>query len=208
LRRGASTPAESPSLRRAWGAARGWLLAVAVAGGVFVLADPHLYPDPLSHAAHLFQRRANEMRHQQETVPDRFVIEQPWQQPLYVLGQTFVGGAWAGSRGLPLEAALALVGGLGLVAGSWRGWRSSGRLPAEGLVLATTLAYFAGISALILLSWDRYLIPTLVLGLLISGLGAASVVGWLARSLRELKRQVGAGWGWGRLSVGGWSRRA
>ena len=38
------------------------------------------------------------------------------------------------------------------------------------------LAYFAGLSALLGLDWDRHYLPTVVIGLLLSGLGAAAIV--------------------------------
>jgi hypothetical protein len=165
-------------LRQSWLAGRGWLIAVAVAVIVFMAGNPHLYPDPVRHTAHLFEQRAEEMQFQREWRPE-WVTHGPLDRVRYVLGGSLVmtgerldgdPSAW---RGLPLAALLAPVGVLALIIRGWQVWREQRRLPIEGLVLITALAYFAGIAAGIHMYWPRYLVPTTLLGALFSGLGLA-----------------------------------
>jgi hypothetical protein len=159
----------------AWTAARGWLLAPAIAVSTFVVINPHLYPDPLLHTAHLFSHRVAEMRFQQEdnpeaAVPDRF------DRPRLVLERSLLRYTFGGSAGLPLEAALAVPGAAALAVRTWRGWQSASPDYALGLVLLTSLAYFAGVSVFLGLDWDRYYIPRVTIGALLSGLGAATII--------------------------------
>jgi 4-amino-4-deoxy-L-arabinose transferase-like glycosyltransferase len=161
-------------LSRAWMAGRGWALAAVVACGVFVLSNPHLYPDPILHTAHLFAHRVEEGEVAQRHHPD--AAQNIFERSSFVLRGSLAGGTLTGSRGVPLEALLAAVGAAALAAGSWREWRRTGRPPADGLVLLTALAYFLGTIVFLPVTWDRYLLPTVLLGALFSGLGAAALV--------------------------------
>jgi hypothetical protein len=160
---------------QAWTAGRGWLLALAVAVGVFVLSDPHLYPDPLAHTVHLFQGRARDLEAFQAFDPTVNLYD-PVDRVQHVLAGSLVKFSPLGSRGYPVEALLALLGALALGARAWRGWRESGGLPAEGLVLTTVLAYFAGVSAFLAVDWTRYYLPTWLLGTLLGGLGVSVLI--------------------------------
>src|SRR5439155_20855899 len=89
----------------------------------------------------------------------------------------------AGSHGVPFEAALALVGGAALLARAWSGWRREARPPAEGLVLLSALAYFAGTSALLLLAYPRYYLPPLLFVTLFGGIATSGLYRWLQSRL-------------------------
>ncbi|MDP8921867.1 MAG: hypothetical protein M3O34_03210, partial [Chloroflexota bacterium] len=93
----------------------------------------------------------------------------------YVLGGSVARGTLSGSRGLPVEAALAAVGAVALATVTWREWRRAGAVTASGLVLVTGAAYFFGTVALLPVMWDRYLLPTVLIGALLSGLGVVAV---------------------------------
>jgi 4-amino-4-deoxy-L-arabinose transferase-like glycosyltransferase len=166
---------QRPTWSRAWAAGRGWALAVAVSLGVFVLSNPHLYRNPLLHTAHLIRNRVAEMRVQQEVFPEQ-ALHHPLDRASYLLSGSLVQLTLSGSHGLPLETVLAPLGAAALLLGGWRRWRSTGRPPAEGLVLLTVLAYFGGVGADLGLAWDRYLLPTALIGALLSGLGASAIV--------------------------------
>jgi hypothetical protein len=82
---------------------------------------------------------------------------------------------------------LATIGGAVLLARTWRGWRRTSHIPAEGLVLVTVLAYFVGVTAGLLLAWPHYLVPTFLLGTVLSGLGLSAVTHSLVhQSVRAL----------------------
>jgi 4-amino-4-deoxy-L-arabinose transferase-like glycosyltransferase len=173
---GASASASRDPLRAAR-TVKGWALALVVALGVAVLSNPHLYDNPVTHTIHLLEQRAEEMAEQQRDVEHRALDD--WQeQGRYVFRYTFVNYAYRPAR-IPLEAILAAVGFVALIVRTWLGWRGTGRVPIEGLVLLTVLAYFLGISAGINMAWQRYLAPTVLLRTLLAGVGVAAVVGLL-----------------------------
>jgi hypothetical protein len=185
-------PSLRTRLRHAGAAGRGWALALAVGLGLFVLSDPHLYPNPLLHTAHLFEKRRDEMLDQQRDIAS--AVSDPLDRPGYVLHNSLVEGTWSGTLELPLEAALATVGAAALAVRTRRGWRRTGQLPAEGLVLLTILTYFAGVSAGLLLDFDRYYVPTLLLGTVLSGIGCAVAAGRVAVAGAGLKQGLDQRW--------------
>jgi hypothetical protein len=162
-----------------WRARRGWLLAGWVALSMFVLSDPHLDGNPLLHTRHLLQCRVQEALDQlvehpslaRTTLPDRAA---------FVIGRSLFGRTATGAQGLPPEVVLFTLGAIVLLRRTWRGWRHTGLLPAEGLVVLTIGVYFVGVTAALLVAWERYLVPTLLLGTLLSGVGAA----WILRRLQ------------------------
>jgi Dolichyl-phosphate-mannose-protein mannosyltransferase len=166
-------------IRAAWAAGRGWSLALLVALGVYVGSDPHLYPNPLLHTAHRFQQRVEDTELQESMAPREVVSSLP-DRVRYVIDGSLVKETATGSRGLPLEAVLVIVGAAVLLARSRRVWQRSGRIPAEGLVLVTALLYFVGVSAGLFLGRPRYLVPTLLLGTLLSGVGLSATIRQLA----------------------------
>jgi hypothetical protein len=179
---------------RAWVAGRGWALALVVAVAVFVASDPHLYRDPLLHTGHLFRFRMAEGEVGQRARPQA-AVRDPLDRVAFVLRGSLVDGTVSGARGVPLEAVLATAGAAALLVGAWRSWRRAGLAPPEGLILLTALAYYAGTSAFLYLAWDRYLVPTLLIGTLFSGLGVAAmlrqVVSARAASARVAGRLAG-----------------
>jgi len=183
----ATPPALGSHLARAWVAGRGWALALAAAVGVFVMSNPHLYPNPVRHTGHLFQTRAEIMRGQQGRVPPPNGVYDPLDRASYLLRGGLVDGTLTGSRGRPLEAALAPLGAATLLVANRRGWRPPGQIPAEGLVLVVALAYCIGIGAFLTVRWDRYLVPTLIIGTLFSGLGLSAMIRWLSAIALRLK---------------------
>lgn len=166
-------------LGAAWEAGRGWGLALLVAFGVYVGGDPHLYPNPLLHTAHRFQQRVEDTTLQEREAPREVVSALP-DRVRYVLDGSLVKETATGARGVPFEAMMFIVGAGVLLARSRRVWQRSGRIPAEGLVLVTVLVYFAGVSAGLFLGRPRYLVPTLLLGTLLGGVGLSATIRQLA----------------------------
>jgi hypothetical protein len=169
----------SPRIRlaRAWAASRGWALALVLAVGLFVLSNPHLYPNPVVHTTHMLRLRLSEQESDQRRYPWR-ALRTPLEQASFVLRGSLADGTFAGSRGVPAEALLAAVGAAVLLVTTWRDWRRTGRPPAAGLVLMTAATYFIGTTALIAVTYDRYLVIPLLFGALLSGLGIAALVRW------------------------------
>ncbi len=179
----------APAARQAGRAARGWVLALAIALGIFVLSNPHLYANPPLHTLHLFQQRTSEMGEQfadgsGTPHPD------PLARPLYVLNWSLFRGTTTGWTGVPLEALVASIGALLLVRRCRLGWRRDGRLPAEGLVLLTAGVYLVGISTNMLVGWSRYALPNLLLGTILSGVGVAALVAWLRGALHAWRQDA------------------
>jgi hypothetical protein len=183
-----------PRWREVWRATRGWLLALAIAVGVFVGSNPHLYRGPLQHTLHLYQNRVREMQGQQDDVPRR-AVHGPIDGVGRVLSASLVSQTATGSRWVPLELVLAVLGVAVLLRAAGAALRR-GVLQAEGLVLLTTLFYFVGIGLVLPLDWSRYYVPTLLFGTLLSGVGLTAMVGWLrtARAGVAGRRILGQGW--------------
>lgn len=173
-------------LHRAWLAGHRWAVALAVALLLFVISNPHLWPNPLFHSRHLMEHRLDELMDQQG-----WSFLRPGGTPANrltsVLGGSLLGSTATGSRGLPLEALLAPVGAAVLLARSLSGWRRTGNIPADGLALLTVAVYFLGTSAGLIVVWERYFLPTLLFGTLLSGLGGAAVI---AKSLDVYRASV------------------
>jgi hypothetical protein len=167
-----------------WRASRGWLLAMWVALSVFWLSDPHLYPNPILHTRHLLEFRVQEALDQQLRWP---ILAKTTllDRAAFVVGQSLFGMTATGAQGLPLETGLFGLGAAVLLRRTWRGWRSTGVLPAEGLVVLTVLVYFVGMTTGLLIAWQRYLVPTLLLGTLLSGVGAAWILSRVQVALRS-----------------------
>ena len=164
----------APGGRGAWPVGRGWAVAVLVALCVFAASNPHLYPNPVLHTAHLFGQRAAEMWLVQRTSP-HLAVQDPLSGVEYVLRESLVGSTLTGSHGLPIEAVLATVGGASLALETWRGWAQAGRVPPTGLVLLTVVTYVLGVGLNLGLALPRYVVPTVLIGALLSGVGVAAL---------------------------------
>jgi hypothetical protein len=167
-------------LQAAWQVGHGWALALLVAVGLFVLSDPHLYSNPISHTIHMVEHRRAELA-LQERSQAKPPLHAPLERLVYVFGGSLYTQTWSGSNGVPLEAGLAGLGFASLALAAWRAPRQAGPPPAQGLLLSTTLIYFLGISASLLLAWSRYILPSVLLGTLLSGLGVVALLDWLGQ---------------------------
>lgn len=172
----------------AWRAAGGWLLAVVIAYPVFVLTNPHLYPSPLEHTAHLLTMPMAEDEVVRQEFP-QFVLS-PNERPGYVVRGSLMDHTLTGRVGYPIEPLLAAIGGAALSLQVWRLWRRERQIRARGLILMTVLTYYLGISTAISLTWDRYLLPTVVLSALLSGIGVAWIGRGLGLALRYLRALI------------------
>jgi hypothetical protein len=161
-------------LERAWR----WSALGAVVGlVVFVAVNPFLWPDPVGRSRAMLDFRQQEMFGQRMLNQELAVPEDLPTRVGLLLRQTFVGEPWAARRlGVPLEAGLAAIG-LGVL-----GWQVLGRRREGGLVgphavvLAWGLILVAGTAPNLGIDWDRYYLPTVALGLVLAGVGAATVV--------------------------------
>ncbi len=177
---------EYPPPTSPWRAARGWLLALAVALAAFVVVNPHLYPNPVLHTAHLFEHRLEDESLRQREAR-RLAVRSLPDSVGRVLGNSLVAGAPFGSLGLPLEAALAALGLVALLARVIRSPGDPSRAGMAGLTLIVTATYFAGVSAGLYLDYARYYVPTLLLGTLLAGSGVQAMAGiiiWQFRARR------------------------
>src|SRR5439155_5226018 len=116
--------ARSPSRDRP--AAAGWATVVVLGLVVFVASNPHLYPNPILHTAHLFAHRARTMQEQQARHPAK-AVRDPMIRLGYVLEGSLVNGTATAGLGIPLEPVLAATGGVVLLVRLERGWRSARR---------------------------------------------------------------------------------
>jgi hypothetical protein len=174
----------SPGLRprqramRAWCAARGWLLAAGISIHVLLLSNPYFYPAPGVNLARMFVQLAYENEIVQRHFPDG-VIPTPI-RAWYVLGGSLIDNTFAGRLGLPIELLLAAIGATALLIQTWVLWCRTRQIRARGLILVTGLTYFFAISTAISMAWQRYLIPTVVLSTLLSGIG----IYWIVRCIQ------------------------
>jgi len=171
-------------IAKAWTAGRGWAGIVIIALAVFVASNPHLYPDPLLHTEHLLRQRAKEMDGQTDEF-SQWAAGDLLVRTSYVVGGSLVIGngleygdtdIWSG---VPVGALMAPIGALTLLHRSRRYWQHQQALMMDGLVLVTTFVYFVGITMSIHMYWPRYLVPTLMLGSVLGGIGVATTVGWM-----------------------------
>jgi hypothetical protein len=88
--------------------------------------------------------------------------------------------------GLSLEVILAAIGLVAIVWRASRAWRAGSGPGPEAAFLCWLAAYFAGTAWNLSLDWPRYYVPTALLGSLLIGVGASTLVGTFvdARSKR------------------------
>lgn len=166
-----------------WRSAGGWLLAIAVGLAVFVVTNPHLYPDPLGRTRHLFGERQTTMASQRGSDPEA-ASGHLLDRVAYVTGGSLVAPvsaerddrvrAW---HGVPLALILAPIGVLALLRRSLRHGGRSLQPGPSGLIVLAAFGYLAGIALTIQIEWYRYVIPAYVLTCVIAGIGAATIVG-------------------------------
>jgi hypothetical protein len=161
-------------------AARGWLLALGIGVAVFVLSNPHLYPDPIAHARHQFDSRARVME-MAPTGCDADCAVTLLERVGYTLRGSLMGGVPISRSSSLLELILGLgaagLAALGFGALGYRAvlaFRDQVAPSAEGIVPVTALVYLAGVSAgMTMVGITRYVVPTAVLAALLAGVGAA-----------------------------------
>jgi len=120
---------------------------------------------------------------QQRAFPDEALTD-PISRTRYVLWGALIGRTISGRLGWPIEPALVVVGVAALAWRTWLGWRRTGQPPPEGLVLLAAIAFFAGPSTSIHLAWPRYVLPSLLVGSLLSGLGLAALIQLVSTAIR------------------------
>jgi hypothetical protein len=172
-----------PLLERTW---RWSALAAVVGLVVFLAVNPFLWPDPVGRTRAMLAFRQQEMFGQRTLNQELATPEDLPSRVGLLLRQTFVGEPWAARRrGMPLEALFAMVG-LGAL-----GWQVVKRHPEgglvgpEALVLTWSLVLVAGTAPNLGIDWDRYYLPTVALGLVLAGVGVATVVDAVARVVRK-----------------------
>ncbi len=186
-RDGESQPAEVPPpplaarLRFALSAARGWLVALGIGLGVFVLSNPHLYPNPIVHTGHLFSALDEYM--QQWSADDQLALPSVVDRIEFVLRVSTLLGlsstTWQGSlvdKAVAIGTGLIAALGLGaLCIKAFNTFRSGRAMPWEAIALLTVFVYFLGVSAGIELGRPRYVVAPALLSTVLFGVGVGAV---------------------------------
>jgi 4-amino-4-deoxy-L-arabinose transferase-like glycosyltransferase len=157
-----------------------WAAMALIAGGVFVLSDPHLYANPFVHTAHLLQNRVQEMD-VQAVIQPAGAVNDPLQRPVLLLAGV-AQSTITGSRTVSLEGLLMLLGVALAAARAWRDWRRRAELGPTAFLLVTLVVSFIGTSAGLRMRYDKYYLPILIWTSIFGGLAVA----WLASSARQL----------------------
>jgi len=161
-------------LERAW---RWSALGVVSGLAVFLAVNPFLWPDPVGRTGAMLQFRQQEMLGQrtlnEELAVPAGVVNRLW---LVARRSTF-DEPWSGHRlGLPVEAALALVGLVAVATRAVGGRRSGSLVGGDALFGVWGLALVIGTGLNLGIDWDRYYLPTAAVGLVLAGVGAAALV--------------------------------
>lgn len=160
-------------------------LAAVVGLAGFVLVNPFLWPDPVGRTSAMLHFRRQELFGQRvlndrDAVPDDLAA-----RASVLLERSFVLEAPVARRtGLPLDAALAVVGVGVLGRRAWTGRREGGLVGPEAFVLAWIATFLVGTAPNLGLDWQRYYLPTVALGLVLTGVGAQFVVDLAVRRWR------------------------
>jgi hypothetical protein len=158
------------------------VLSVAVAVLVFVVVDPHIWPNPPVHVEHFFTVLIEGIVSQQQAFPDEALADLV-NRARYVLEGALIDRTASGRRGWPFEIVLAAIG---ISALAWRTWRCSsqtGLPPPEGLILIVAVAYLAGPSLVVHMAWPRYVLPSLLVGAVLSGFGISVLLQGIKRAV-------------------------
>jgi hypothetical protein len=177
-------------LGRAFGSAWRWSALAAVLGLLVSIAiNPFLWPDPVGRTYAMLQFRQQELVGQRTLNLESAVPENLAVRSALLLERTFVGEMPIARRtGLPLDAILAVIGTVAL---GWRALRdraAGGLIGPETLALAWIATFLAGTAPNLGLDWQRYYLPTVGLGLVLVGVGAETLLGWLLRAIRTSRR--------------------
>jgi hypothetical protein len=157
-----------------------WAAMVLIAGGVFVLSDPHLYPNPFVHTAHLFANRLQELETQAALQPAG-AVNNPLARPMAVL-VGLAASTVTGSRTVSIEGLLMLLGVALAATRAWRDWGRRAELGPMAFLLLVMLVSFFGTSAGMRIRYDKYDLPILIWTAVFGGLAVA----WLASGARQL----------------------
>jgi hypothetical protein len=166
----------------------GWALALAITFAVFVASNPHLYSNPLVHTTHIFTALGNYMDRSAQS--SEFALSTLPERIGFVLRSSLMGIGTTGSEASSWGALRALAGillaGAGFVAMSMttlKALRERREMPWEGLALTTILIYFLGVSVVLEVGWQRYVVPTAVFGAVLFGVGVEAVCRRMVTSL-------------------------
>jgi hypothetical protein len=96
---------------------------------------------------------------------------------VFLLRRSALDEPWAAHRlGLPVEAALTVLGGGVALVRIVRGRRDGALVGPEAVVGTWLLTMIVGSAANLGIDWDRYYLPTVALGLIFAGVGADALV--------------------------------
>jgi hypothetical protein len=163
---------------RACAAAWRWSALAAVVGlVVFVAVDPFLWPNPVERIGMMLQFRQQEMFGQRTLNEELAVPEGIVTRLVFLLSRSALDEPWAAHRlGLPVEAALTVLGGGVALVRIVRGRRDGALVGPEAVVGTWLLTMIVGSAANLGIDWDRYYLPTVALGLIFAGVGADALV--------------------------------
>jgi hypothetical protein len=173
-----SRPGSLPAVTLGWRYTERLAIVVLVTLCVLVVSDPYLMAEPRWHIVTLFRYPLTAMTEMAPSFPQD--VADSMMDSLRFVG----GSAVTSIRGLrgetinPWTLALSgvytvlfLAGMLLLMRTSWQSWRRSCYSCPHAVLTITWLTYFVGIVVSIKLLWPRYVLPTVLLGTVISGVG-------------------------------------
>ena len=193
LRAGVPSARSSDLGARNLAAARWSALATVVGLLASVAVNPFLWPDPIGRTAAMLEFRRQELVGQRALNANDAVPESLAARATLLLERTFVGEApFARRTGLPLDAALALVGAGVLARRAFRARGEGGLVGPEAFALVWIGTFLAGTAPNLGLDWQRYYLPTVALGLILVGVGAEALVGATVRAARARRSRSSA----------------
>ena len=182
--------APTPAARAAADRTCRWAaLAVVLSLVVFVGANPFMWPNPVQRTLAMLQFRQQEAVGQRALNEELAVPDDLPTRAALLLSETFVTQMPVARRtGVPLEAALAVVGAGALAGSAVRTRDRGGLVGPAALTLAWMLVFLIGTAPNLAIDWDRYYLPTLSLGLILVGVGADVLVGASGRAWRRSRK--------------------
>ena len=178
--RSVGTPEARAAADRTW---RWATLAAVLSLAVFIGVNPFLWPNPVQRTLAMLQFRQQEVVGQRALNEELAVADHLPTRAALLLSETFVAQMPVARRtGLPIEAALAVVGAVALARSAVRERDRGGLVGPGALTLAWMLAFLVGTAPNLAIDWDRYYLPTLSLGLILVGVGADALLGAISRA--------------------------